>query len=71
MEFESLEGLPIAEKLELVERLWDDIGASSEPLPLPDWARREALQRLAEMKANPSGNLTADEVWRRVETRRG
>ena len=32
--FDELHSLPVADKLRLVERLWDDIAASDEPLPL-------------------------------------
>lgn len=60
MDIEQLANLPIAEKLELVERLWDDIGSSGEPLPLPSWVTDEATRRLDQMKANPGGGLTAD-----------
>ena len=37
--FDELHSLPVADKLRLVERLWDDIAASDEPVPLPDWPR--------------------------------
>jgi putative addiction module component (TIGR02574 family) len=70
MNLDELYGLPIGQKLDLVERLWDDIGASGEPLPLPEWVREEASRRLTEMKANPSANLTEEEVWRRVDASR-
>ena len=71
MNLDELHGLPIGQKLDLVERLWDDIGASSEPLPLPEWVKEETSRRLIEMKANPSANLTEEEVWRRVDASRG
>ena len=32
---ETLRKLPPAEKLQLVEELWDDLANTSEPLPLP------------------------------------
>lgn len=68
MNLNELNGLPSGEKLDLVERLWDEIGASDELLPLPDWVNEETSRRLTEMKANPSTNLTEEEVWRRVDT---
>lgn len=71
MDLAGISNLPIQEKLQLVERLWDEIGASDEPIPLPAWAMEEARRRLDEMKADPSAQITEDEVWRRVESRRG
>ena len=40
-----------AEKLQLVEELWDDLASSREPLPLPPWHREEAHRRGAELDA--------------------
>jgi hypothetical protein len=40
-EVEHLRKLPIAEKLRVVEELWDEIGQSDEPFPLPEWHRVE------------------------------
>jgi hypothetical protein len=37
VELDQLRKLPIAEKLRIVEQLWDDIAASDEPLVLRDW----------------------------------
>jgi hypothetical protein len=39
-EVEHLRQLPIAEKLRVVEELWDDIGQSDESFPLPAVASR-------------------------------
>lgn len=38
---DELRALPSAEKMRLVEMLWDDLGESTEPIPLPDWVDRE------------------------------
>ena len=35
----------MAEKLRVVEELWDDIGRSEESFPLPAWHRVEADRR--------------------------
>jgi putative addiction module component (TIGR02574 family) len=68
---EHLRELPIAEKLRVVEELWDDIAASGEPLPLPRWHREEALRRDEELKADPSLAIDREELWRRVDESRG
>ena len=70
-EIEHLRGLPIGEKLRLVEDLWDDIAASPEPFPLPSWHREEAQRRAAELQANPALALTREELWRRVQQNHG
>jgi putative addiction module component (TIGR02574 family) len=66
-EVEHLRHLPITKKLRVIEELWDDIAASGEPFPLPQWHREEALRRAAELEADPSIALTRKELWRRVE----
>lgn len=64
---EHLRQLPIREKLRVVEQLWDDIAASGERFPLPEWHRQEAQRRAAELEADPSIALTREELWRRVD----
>lgn len=70
-EVEYLRTLPIAEKLRLVEDLWDDIGRSGESFPLPAWHRVEADRRAAELDADPSIALSREELWGRVDNRDG
>lgn len=70
-EFEHLRQLPIAEKLQLVEALWDDIFSSDEPFPLHVWELEEAQRRAAELDADPSIGLTEEELWKRVDELRG
>lgn len=64
---DELRALLMEEKLQLVELLWDDIAASSEPIPLPDWADKEAAKRRDEMRNDPSLGLPHDEVWQRID----
>jgi hypothetical protein len=66
----ALRSLAPSEKLRLVEMLWDDLGGSTESIPLPDWVDREAARRRDEMR-NPSVGLSHDETWRRIEQRNG
>jgi putative addiction module component (TIGR02574 family) len=67
VELEQLRKLPIADKLRIVEELWDDIGASDEPLVLRDWHKVEARRRVAELGANPDLAITREELWKRVD----
>lgn len=70
-DFDSLRQLPIAEKLRVIEFLWDEISASPEPMPLQDWDRAEIERRWAEVEADPSSTITEEEMWRRVDEARG
>ena len=67
----ELRALPTAEKLRLVELLWDEIGAASAPLPLPSWLDEEAAKRRDEMLNNPALGFDHDEVWCRIDRRNG
>jgi hypothetical protein len=67
---DELRALSPAEKLRLVELLWDDLGDSTVSIPLPAWVLREAAQRRDEMR-DPTFGLSHDEAWRRIERRDG
>ena len=56
---DELRALPPAEKLRLVELLWDDLGDATAPIPLPDWVDREAARRRDEMR-DPTFGLSHD-----------
>ena len=43
--------LGLAEKLLLVEDVWDSIALSNSDLPLPDWQKKELDKRYREYKA--------------------
>ena len=67
---DELRSLPAAEKIRIVEMLWDDLGEATSPIPLPDWVDREAVRRREEMR-DPSFGISHDEAWRRIEERNG
>ena len=67
---DELRALPLAEKLQLVELLWDDLGEATGAIPLPDWVDREAEKRRDEMR-DPTFGLSHEETWRRIEHRHG
>ena len=66
IDLNQLRSLPVEEKLRLVELLWDDIGASDEPVILHPWQATEAGRRSGELKSDPSMAIDRDELWRRV-----
>ena len=67
---DAIRDLAPAEKLRLVEQIWDDLAAEETPLPLPDWALTEAARRRNEMLADPNLGSTDEEVWKRINDSR-
>jgi putative addiction module component (TIGR02574 family) len=61
--------LSIAEKLQLVEDLWDDIAANPESIPVHDWQKEQLDRRRANLQANPASTVTWEEVQRRIRNR--
>ena len=58
--------LPVAERVRLVEAIWDSIATVPEALPLTDWQREELDRRLAELEADPDSGSTLEEVFARI-----
>lgn len=54
--------LPVAERLELVEELWDSIPAEDEALVLTPEQREDLDRRLAEADAEPDGGVPWEEA---------
>ena len=67
----SIFDLSPAEKLQLVEDLWDDLAATPEAIPIHDWQREELARRRANLSNNPASGLTWEGVKRRIQTRYG
>ncbi len=58
--------LPVAERVRLVEAIWDSISAVPEALPLTQWQKDELDRRLAEFEADPDSGATLEEVFARI-----
>jgi putative addiction module component (TIGR02574 family) len=58
--------LPVMERVQLVETIWDSISAVPEALPLTQWQREELDRRLAEYEADPDSGPTLEEVFARL-----
>jgi putative addiction module component, TIGR02574 family len=52
-----LKDLPLSERIQLVEDLWDSIAEETPALDLSAEARAELHRRLAEHQANPSSSI--------------
>jgi putative addiction module component (TIGR02574 family) len=67
----SVFDLSPAEKLQLVEDLWDDLAADPKEVPVHDWQKAELARRKANLLSNPASGLSWEEVKRRVRCRYG
>ena len=67
----SVFDLSPAEKLQLVQDLWDDLAAMPDAVPVQDWQKQELARRKANLLRNPASGLAWEEVKRRVRSRHG
>ena len=63
--------LPVAERIRLVELIWDSIAAVPETVPVSEDLKAELDRRLAEFEANPEGGSPWEEVRQRIVQVRG
>ena len=64
----SIFDLSPAEKLQLVEDLWDDLSSSPDDVPVLEWQIEELERRKARLQQYPTALLTWEEVLRRVRS---
>jgi len=62
----SIFDLSPAEKLQLVEDLWDDLAATQDSVPLHDWQKQELARRKENLLRNPASGLSWDDLKRKV-----
>jgi len=67
----SVFDLSPAEKLQLVEDLWDDLAVEPDRVPVHDWQKAELVRRKANLSREPGTGLAWEEVKRRVRSRGG
>lgn len=69
----GFDDLPVEEKIEYVQSLWDRIAVSVGELPLADWQREILDQRLAAHRASPDEarpwGEALDDLERRLKAR--
>ena len=66
---EELLKLSAAERLELIEELWDSLDEEDEALALTDAQREDLERRLAVAEAAPTGGSPWEEVRERIRRR--
>ena len=67
----SVFDLSQAEKLQLVEDLWDDIATAPDAVPVHQWQKDELTRRKANLLKNPGSALSWDEVAAKLRRRHG
>jgi putative addiction module component (TIGR02574 family) len=58
--------LPVAERIRLIELIWDSIVAVPEAVPLSDELKAELDRRFAEFEASPEAGSPWEDVRRRI-----
>ena len=61
-EFAALFKLPIEQRIQLAQDLWDSIADENPELPLPEWQLAELRRRAAKYEAGGTKMYTWDEV---------
>ena len=67
LEFRSL---PVAERLQLVEAIWDSIAEDQHTLPDHPAAIKEVRERKARYQSNPSSGVTWDVAKKQIRSGR-
>jgi putative addiction module component (TIGR02574 family) len=65
-EFAPLFKLGRAERLQLVEDLWDSLAQEDAQLPTPAWKRDELRRRKEHLQQDPDSGRTWEQVKRRA-----
>ncbi len=66
---EDIKKLSVAERILLVEDIWDSISSSGEELPITDEQKKELDSRLESYKKNPDEGKSWKEVRDNIKSR--
>jgi putative addiction module component (TIGR02574 family) len=58
--------LPVAERIRLVELIWESVAAVPEAVPVSDELKAELDRRLSDFEANPEAGSPWEEVRERI-----
>ena len=64
-----IENLSVAEKLALMERLWDDLSRRPEDVPSPQWHGDVLAERMAAIRDGRTEFVDWDDAKRRLRER--
>lgn len=66
---ESLRRLAPAEKLQIIEDLWEQLSSSPEHVPVHEWQKLELDRRRARLQEQPESVVNWDEIKQRIRNR--
>ncbi|MBM4141586.1 MAG: addiction module protein [Nitrospira sp.] len=66
----QIKKLGVAEKILLIEDLWDSISSDESAIPVPQSHIKELNRRLARHKSTPGKLLSLNELQKRIESRK-
>lgn len=69
LDMEAIRKLTVAERLALLEAIWDSISDDPSSVPTSDRQLAEARRRLAEHDADPSSAIPWDEAEKKLRTK--
>lgn len=58
----EIKELSVAERIQLVEDIWDSIALSSEEMPLSEEQKAELDRRLEDLEEDPGSGITWEEL---------
>ncbi len=62
MTLQEIDTLSVAEKIQLVEDLWDSVAVSNAEIPFPAWQKQELDRRRQNFLSTPNSGMTWQEV---------
>jgi putative addiction module component (TIGR02574 family) len=65
----SIDHLTVADKLLLMERLWEDLSRHPEDIPIPDWHKEILSERIASVREGRAKFQDWDEAKKRLRER--
>ncbi|MEQ8788854.1 MAG: addiction module protein [Pirellulaceae bacterium] len=65
----AIDHLSVAEKLALMERLWDDLSKNPENVPSPQWHGDVLAERIAAVREGRTSFVDWDDAKRRLRER--
>ena len=65
-QIEELLKLPIEQKIEIIDRLWDSIKDTKEEESIPEWHYQILEERLEKYKTDPNSGRSWQEVRERI-----
>jgi len=65
----GIDQLSVAERIQLVEEIWDSIAAVPQEIPFTEAQKQDLARRLAAYEANPNAGSSWEDVKARLQSR--